>query len=36
MVNLATDDKKQLLDLLVRLPILKNEKGREAIGNGKY
>ena len=31
MVNIAHEDKKPLFDLLIRLPILKNEKGREAV-----
>ncbi len=31
MVTLSHDDKKQLLDILTRLPILTNEKAREAV-----
>lgn len=31
MVRLSPDDKRKLLDLLIPLPILSNEKGREAV-----
>ncbi len=31
MVNLSADNKKQLLDILTHLPVLTNEKGREAV-----